>query len=464
MAVAAATGATPSSLILLPTLDEEAGLDLTLGELERVGRFPGRTPPKLLVVDGGSTDGTRDVAAHHGVEVLLQTGRGKGAAVRDGLDWARRHGYATVGVLDADGTYPCDRLPALFGLLDGGADVVIGVRRPNRPADSTARDLVHRIGNVALNLSAATLSRGPLLDVCSGFWGVRTAIVPGLRLESDGFEIESELFVKAARHRLQIVQIPIEYRDRVGTAKLHAVRDGLRIFLSIVRHSFRGRSRPASDGRSLSGPGAVGAVPAPTPLQDVRTLLLALGPPPVVVVSPLQRYPDAADLARTLRPFGRGVEVVSDDSVGPSPRSAATMPPELGALASLDDGRGAVVTLPWEADATTWSAPIAVDLPRQRRRLLVPRPVRHRRSIRSTVAASLLGPRSRRHRLGTLTLLSASLERSGVRKLEALIAANLFATTLAADPTTRAPASMRARSSGRRPFTLDPGFRAGQRW
>ncbi|MCI4322363.1 MAG: glycosyltransferase family 2 protein, partial [Thermoplasmata archaeon] len=155
-------------LIVLPTLNEEHGLRATLEELAGVRGFPESVPPEVLVVDGHSTDSTPAVAARFRCRLLPQTGRGKGAAVRDGLEWAVANGFGAVAVLDADGTYPGDQLPAMFRLLERGADIVAGVRRPTERSDSTPRNLVHRVGNGALNTWAALLSRGPILDVCTG--------------------------------------------------------------------------------------------------------------------------------------------------------------------------------------------------------------------------------------------------------------------------------------------------------
>ena len=84
--------------------------------------------------------------------------------------------------------------------------------------------MVHRAGNGLLNYTAAQLSGHPVLDICSGFWGVRTEATSQLAPQSDGFEIESELFISAFRAGLDVAQFPIVYRkQRVGEAKLHAV-------------------------------------------------------------------------------------------------------------------------------------------------------------------------------------------------------------------------------------------------
>ena len=237
----------------------------------------------VLVVDGHSTDGTAAVARSLGTEFLVQRTNGKGAAVREGMDWAAARGISYVIVMDADNSYPGSSLTWMATLLDAGSDVVIGVRRPDRHALSEIRGLVHRVGNSVLNALAGYFAGGPILDVCSGLWGVRTAVVEQMELESDGFDIEAELFVKAFRRGLAVSQVPMVYRDRVGIAKLRAFQDGSRILLSILRNS-----RRTSEDARMAAPGvsvASGALPGPDdagpgigPLRGQQPTHLCIGP------------------------------------------------------------------------------------------------------------------------------------------------------------------------------------------
>ncbi|MCI4351685.1 MAG: glycosyltransferase family 2 protein, partial [Thermoplasmata archaeon] len=268
-------------LLLLPTLDEAMGLRRTLEELREVPFRPAEGRPSVLVVDGASTDGTLEVADRWGVPVLQQSGRGKGAAVREGLEHAHRQGFRTVAVMDADGTYPADALPGIFNLLDDGADLVVGIRRPDATPLLRPRELVHRIGNGVLNFAAGEFSRRPVLDICSGFWALGADRVRELELRSDGFEIESELFIKAFRQRWRVAQVPVTYRPRIGQAKLHTIRDGARILLSILRHA---------QGRSLGARSGTGSGSRSNPLG---ALLLAMNPERIVLVADSGRLAEA---------------------------------------------------------------------------------------------------------------------------------------------------------------------------
>jgi glycosyltransferase involved in cell wall biosynthesis len=90
-------------LVILPTLNEREGLAKTLDELFSVG-VP---PDKILVVDGGSTDGTCDVARERGVRCIMQEGRGKAAAVKTAFRYADAD---VLIVMDADFTYPAQHV------------------------------------------------------------------------------------------------------------------------------------------------------------------------------------------------------------------------------------------------------------------------------------------------------------------------------------------------------------------
>jgi hypothetical protein len=320
-------------VVLLPTLNEEAGLEATLRQIRAVP-FEAEERPELIVVDGRSTDRTREVARAWGVPVLEQRGRGKGAAIREALLWAAEHGYATIAVMDADATYPASALPALFELLESGRDLVVGIRRPEKPPTTSIRDMVHRVGNSLLNYLAAQFSGHPVLDVCSGFWGLQASTVAAFPLESDGFEIEAELFLKSFGAGFRVAQIPIAYRPRIGIAKLHAVRDGARILLSILRHAIPAR----------------GALPIalrdnrPVTPADLGPLLLALSPDRVVILGSPERLGEADRIARRVARIAPEAQIIT---AGLSP-------------SALADGMGLdpLTTPSWET-----SSPVVIALP-----------------------------------------------------------------------------------------------------
>lgn len=401
-----------SRIIILPTLNEEQGLEVTLREIDGV-RFPAAGSPAMILIDGGSTDTTCAVARRWSVPVLRQTGRGKGQAIREALDWAAAHGFTSAAVLDADATYPAGSLPALFDLLDAGYDLVLGVRRPETAPSGSLRDLAHRIGNGLLNFAAAEASGRPVLDICSGFWGVRTGAVPSLRLVSDGFEIESELFLKAFRSGWPVAQFPVVYRTRVGEAKLHAVRDGSRILLSIIRYGLWRRPRSPS------------APLARRPEADLALLVRAIDPARVVLLSAPDRFPEADRLARRLL------------ALTPEARVATAVFPT-GASPTVPDGQIVPSHAPHAPLVIALPAPERVGADPRRLFIGIPRTQRFLQigSAEETAPeaiAARIGPggpggfypeRAPNGRRGAWFILGATLDPSWVARELALIAAN----------------------------------------
>ena len=126
--------------IVIPVKNEREGLKLVLEEILEAGF----NTESILVVDGGSTDGTKEVAKSYGAMVVTQRyPGGKAGGVRTGLELART---SYVVILDGDYTYPPVHIWDLCRKLDEGYDMVIGVRRP-QPG---AMGLIFRLGNKML--------------------------------------------------------------------------------------------------------------------------------------------------------------------------------------------------------------------------------------------------------------------------------------------------------------------------
>ena len=133
---------------------------------------------EVLVVDTESRDRTREIAASKEARVIAEPRRGYGRAYKTGFAEARGTYVAT---LDADLTYPADRLPEFLDALESDrADFVSGDRMSH--LDRGAMSGMHRIGNAILNAGFRVLFRASIRDSQSGMWAFRREILPRLRL------------------------------------------------------------------------------------------------------------------------------------------------------------------------------------------------------------------------------------------------------------------------------------------
>lgn len=221
----------PSITILLPAKNEEDGIDATFAQLPVARLREIGYEVEILVADGRSHDRTRDVALAHDARVIQQLGTGKGRAVRGALDVAKGD---YVVMLDADATYPARAIPAFVAVLEDGYDVVMGSRFMGR-IDEAAMKPLNRLGNHGLSALASLLYGRRCSDVCTGMWAFRREAMRGLGLVSTGFEIEAEMFARAAKADLRIAELPITYGRRQGETKLGSVVDGLRIGSALLR-------------------------------------------------------------------------------------------------------------------------------------------------------------------------------------------------------------------------------------
>jgi hypothetical protein len=354
------------AVVILPTLNEEGGLARTLADLP-VDRFdePGRKI-RPIVIDGGSSDGTLAVARKWGVPVLPQTSRGKGGAMLEAMAWAHERAIPFALVLDADATYPTDRILPALDLLAGGTDLVVGVRHRTWGPPTDLTDLVHRVGNIAMSYSASVLARRPILDLCSGFWGVSTERFMELGLDHSSFAIEAELILKSVKRGYSIHQIPVNYYERIGEAKLRAFRDGGRILRTILRE---GRS-PARDGPS-----------PPTPVAWVRDLLsiaLSVGTSGALLECSPSDVVQARQMAGSLRRNLPETHLWVGDTRD-TPQGGLAVSPSLEPTRGAESQRekpALRVTLPSLDPSTGPSGPAIVSVRSQRRHLTIELPPR----------------------------------------------------------------------------------------
>jgi dolichol-phosphate mannosyltransferase len=190
--------------ILLPALNEER----TLGGV--IDGFRAEGFDNIVVVDGGSTDETQAIARERGVRLLIQSGSGKGQAIREARECIDAE---YILMADADQTYrPTDAQRMLQPLADGDADCVIGNRFANLHPGSMTR--LNQLGNRLINWTFVTAHQQSYKDILSGYRAFTKTAFRRLYLTVDGFGVETEMAVESARTDLRTVVVPIHYDPR----------------------------------------------------------------------------------------------------------------------------------------------------------------------------------------------------------------------------------------------------------
>ncbi len=175
---------------------------------------------EIIIVDTESTDGTIEIAKSKGAKVEPEPRRGYGRAYKTGFAKAKGEFIAT---LDADMTYPADRIPEFVRLLQQGHDFVSGDRLTRLETESMTG--MHRTGNAILNIAFRLLYRYPIKDSQSGMWVFKRALLEKVEVLSDGMPFSEELKLETIRKGFKFIEVSIDYRPRIGEKKLRSFPD-----------------------------------------------------------------------------------------------------------------------------------------------------------------------------------------------------------------------------------------------
>ena len=191
---------------------------------------------ELIIVDDGSTDGTREQLTAQAWPdrvklVLHDANQGKGAAVRTALTHARGEFAA---IFDADLEYdPTDLRPLLEPLVSGDTNAVFGVRAFD---GYTSHSFLYVLGNKGVTLVANVLFNVYLRDLMTCHKAIRTDVFRQLPLRASGFDIEPEITARLLQAGERIFEVPVHYKARSSEdgKKLTAL-DGLRTVATLIR-------------------------------------------------------------------------------------------------------------------------------------------------------------------------------------------------------------------------------------
>ena len=206
--------------IVMPCLNEERGIGRTIHDIPFNGLKEMGYEIEPLVIDGGSSDRSVDLARGKGARVLVSE-RGYGRQYRFGFEHANGEIIVTA---DSDGSYPFSDIPRILETLKNGRFDFVTVNRFANVSPG-AMNIMNKTGNLVLTQITNLLFGLNIKDSQSGMWAFRKAALKKIDLTSDGMSLSEEIKIEAFK-KLKSMEVPGSYKHRIGTMKLKRFRDG----------------------------------------------------------------------------------------------------------------------------------------------------------------------------------------------------------------------------------------------
>jgi glycosyltransferase involved in cell wall biosynthesis len=223
----------PVLSVVIPAFNEQDGIANIVNRVQAVRpalHQAGVANLELIVVDDGSKDQTAAIVAGCPDVKLVRhpTNKGYGAALKTGFHAASGE---LLAFLDADGTYPPEYFPQLCQAAIAGGDLVVGSRRSGA---SSEMPFVRRLGNLIWSTLLSLIAGQKVADPASGMRVFRREVLERLYPLPDGLNFTPVMSTRAVHEGVQVVEVPIPYKERLGRSKLNVVRDGVRFLQTIL--------------------------------------------------------------------------------------------------------------------------------------------------------------------------------------------------------------------------------------
>lgn len=215
--------------VFLPCYNEEKTIYDTVKDFQRY--LP---EAMIIVLDNNSTDRTAEEALKAGAVVVNSPKQGKGYVIRQMFRGVKAD---ICIVADGDYTYPACYAPKLADGIRNGYDMMIGDRlSKNYYADN--KRFGHNFGNWLVCFLINIIYKANVADVMTGYRAFSKNFVKNISLESKGFEVETEMTIKAIKNGMSIGAIPIQYRERPegSHSKLSTFKDGAKVLHTVFKY------------------------------------------------------------------------------------------------------------------------------------------------------------------------------------------------------------------------------------
>ncbi|MBL7071300.1 MAG: glycosyltransferase family 2 protein [Candidatus Omnitrophica bacterium] len=215
--------------ILIPAYNESE----QIGRLLRALKAKGHTP---VVVDDGSNDQTAREAGDAGAIVVgHKENRGKGASLQTGFDHILKEGYDAVLIMDGDAQHSADDVQRFIDLADKKQNVlIIG----NRMGNTKNMPLDRKLTNMFMSFIVSCICRQKIPDSQCGFRLIKRELLQKIKIESERFEVESELLIKASRRGTEILSIPIDTFYGKESSQINPFLDTFRFIVFLLKLPF----------------------------------------------------------------------------------------------------------------------------------------------------------------------------------------------------------------------------------
>jgi dolichol-phosphate mannosyltransferase len=223
--------------VIIPVKDEEDGLRFLVENFEDSDFRKEYEIDFIFVIDGRTSDDSRNFATQLSGKIIDQREtHGKGAAIRQAVEFWKRNPTPYTVFLDADGSYSFESVGLIVDKLVSGADVTSGSRFLSKKHRPRGMSRLHYFGNIALSQISSVRNRRKISDLCTGLWGFNYNALNSLNIMSKGFDLEAEIVGLIRRNKLKHEEISVSWSQRKGGAsKLNSIRDGTIILLRILR-------------------------------------------------------------------------------------------------------------------------------------------------------------------------------------------------------------------------------------
>lgn len=219
--------------ILIPCYNEE----LTVAKVVK-NAYQAVPNGTVYVYDNNSTDRTAELAEEAGAVVRKAEKQGKGNVLKKMFEEIDADVYITI---DGDDTYDFEQVPLMIDkVYKEGADMVIGDRLTSS-FFKNKNPRFHSFGNRLVRFLVNHMFHYKYTDIMTGLRALSPNFVKNIKIVSDGFQIETEFSIYAAKHKLKIDSVEINYKDRPegSYTKTKAIRDGMKIIGMIFKLKFK---------------------------------------------------------------------------------------------------------------------------------------------------------------------------------------------------------------------------------